>query len=185
MRPTVLCTEKQKEQKKPHKQTNGLIIQLHGNGQWFKFCPGHVCVNKENFLVLWQQGQAGHWSQNKWAGGDKKSEKLKVRLMLSCIAMLHSWRNTFSAQLLVGTCLHDENQCNPNHTPSAASLRGEQELNYIPGLNLLSPLASSSRMVIKPLKGQNKWVCINTVSYLNGIQYVIYSLWKYNSVWKA
>lgn len=50
---------------------------------------------------------------------------------------------------------------------------GQKELNYIPGLNLLSHLASSFRMVIKPLKGQNTGICINIVPYLNCIQYVM------------
>lgn len=31
-----------------------------------------------------------HWSQDKWAEGDKKSEELKVRLILHCTAMLQS-----------------------------------------------------------------------------------------------
>lgn len=52
-----LSKRKKKQEQKNHKQT-GPIIQLHRTGQYFKFCPGHICVNQENFLVLWQQGEA-------------------------------------------------------------------------------------------------------------------------------
>lgn len=54
-------TKKPNKNKKPTNKQNkqeGPIIQVHGNSQYFKFCPGHICVNQENLLVLWQQGEA-------------------------------------------------------------------------------------------------------------------------------
>lgn len=116
-----------------------------------------------------------HWSQDKRAGGDKKSEKLNVRLTLNYTATLQSWRNTFSAQLFMGRCSHDENKCDfhPNHTPQQPISQERRNWITIPGLNLLSHLVSSFRMVIKPLKGQTKGIHINTVPYLNCLQYVM------------